>query len=293
MRIGIGLPAAVPGVEATTIGPWAAEAERVGFDSVGVIDRLVYDNLEPLTVLAAAAASTNRVELITTVLNAGWRGNAVLLGKQIASVEALSGGRLTVGIGLGGWPEDFAASDVPTSGRGARLDATIATMRDVWAGAIEGQGGPPRPLPASRPAMLFGGLVPAAFRRAATLGEGWVAPLMGTAILTTGTAAVREAWAETGKPGAPRIVTGRYVSFGPRGGATADEYLHHYYGDGYQAARADTITTVEELAAQLRELDAIGVTDLVLYPCRSDIDLVAALADTLGQVRPVREVVTA
>jgi len=49
MRIGIGLPAAVPGVDGTTIGAWAAEAERAGFASVGVIDRLVYDNLEPLT----------------------------------------------------------------------------------------------------------------------------------------------------------------------------------------------------------------------------------------------------
>ena len=65
MRIGIGLPAAAPGVDGTTIGAWAAEAERAGFASVGVIDRLVYDNLEPLTVLAAAAARTEHVELFT------------------------------------------------------------------------------------------------------------------------------------------------------------------------------------------------------------------------------------
>lgn len=74
MRIGVGLPAAVPGVDATTIGAWAAEAERAGFASVGVIDRLVYDNLEPLTALAAAAARTEQVELFTTVLNVGWAG---------------------------------------------------------------------------------------------------------------------------------------------------------------------------------------------------------------------------
>ena len=61
MRMGIGLPAAVPGVDATTIGAWAAEAERAGFASVGVIDRLVYDNLEPLTAPAVAAARTKRV----------------------------------------------------------------------------------------------------------------------------------------------------------------------------------------------------------------------------------------
>lgn len=111
MRIGIGLPTAVPGVEATSIASWAAEAERGGFDSVGVTDRLVYDNLEPLTVLAAAAATT--------------------------------------------------------------------------------------------------------------------------------------------------------------------------------------IITADELAAQLRELDAVGVTDLVLHPCRGDIDQVAALANSLARVRPVRDVVPA
>ena len=292
MRIGIGLPAAVPGIDATIIGPWAAHAEQAGFDSVGVIDRLIYDNLEPLTALAAAAATTSQIELVTTVLIAGWRANAVLLGKQVASVEALSGGRLTVGIGLGGWPEDFEASGIPTTGQGARLDATVATMRAVWAGTIEGQGGPPRRLPDGRPTVLFGGLVPAAFRRAAILGEGWVAPLMSTEILTTGTNAVRDAWTQAPKSGAPRILTGRYVSLGPRGGAAADEYLHHYYGAGYHAARADTITTVDELDAQVRLLETIGVTDLVLYPCTSDIDQVSAVADALGDVRSSLQVVT-
>src|SRR5687767_1649616 len=144
MRIGIGLPAAVPGVDATTIGAWAAEAERAGFASVGVIDRLVYDNLEPLTALAAAAACTSRVELFTTVLNVGWRANPVLLAKQMASVDLLSGERLTAGLGLGGWPEDFAVSEVPTSGGGTRLESALTTMRQVWAGELSGQGGPMR-----------------------------------------------------------------------------------------------------------------------------------------------------
>ncbi len=160
MKIGIGLPAAVPGLDATTIGTWAAEAERAGFASVGAIDRLVYDNLEPLTALAAAAARTEHVELLTTVLNVGWRANPVLLAKQMASVDLLSGGRLTAGLGLGGWPEDFAASDVPTSGAGARLRATLATLRQVWAGELGGQGGPTSRLASGRPALLFGGLVP-------------------------------------------------------------------------------------------------------------------------------------
>jgi alkanesulfonate monooxygenase SsuD/methylene tetrahydromethanopterin reductase-like flavin-dependent oxidoreductase (luciferase family) len=146
MRIGIGLPAAVPEVDATTIGTWAAQAEGAGFASVGVIHRLIYDNLEPLTALAAAAARTERVELLTTVLNVGWRANPVLLAKQMASVDLLSGGRLTAGLGLGGWPEDFAASGIPASGGGLRLEVAVTTMRQVWAGDLQGQGGPMRQL---------------------------------------------------------------------------------------------------------------------------------------------------
>ncbi|HEX6387959.1 MAG TPA: LLM class flavin-dependent oxidoreductase [Solirubrobacteraceae bacterium] len=92
MHIGIGLPAAVPGTDMTQIGRWAAAAEEAGFASVGVIDRLVYDNLDPLTALAAAAASTERIALTTTVVNVCWRANPVLLAKQAASVQRLSGG---------------------------------------------------------------------------------------------------------------------------------------------------------------------------------------------------------
>jgi len=267
MRIGIGLPAAVPDVDATTIGDWAAEAEQAGFASVGVIDRLVYDNLEPLTALAAAAARTQHVELFTTVLNVGWRANPVLLAKQMASVDLLSGGRLTAGLGLGGWPEDFAASGVPTSGGGARLRSTLATMRQVWAGEVSGQGGPMRRLPEGRPTLVFGGLVPAAYTRAATEGEGWVAPLLGLQLLEDGSAAVRQAWADAGRAGEPRIVTGRYFCLGRDADRVADEYIRHYYGDqGFPLARADTLTDPDQMQEELDTLAKVGVTDVVLYP---------------------------
>lgn len=284
MNIGIGLPAAVPGVDGASIAIWAREAEEAGFASVGVIDRLVYDNLEPLTTLGAAAAATTRVELLTTVLNAGWRANPVLLAKQLASVDVLSGSRLTAGIGLGGWPEDFAASDVAATALGKLLDSTITTMRQVWAGEIAGQGGPTRRLPEGRPILLFGGLVPAAFNRAATQGAGWVAPLFGFELLKTGAAAVRDLWQEAGRTGAPRIVTGRYVSFGgPDAMQQAEHYLAHYYGaDQAHHALADTPTTPDALAAELDRLATTGVTDVVLYPCTAEVAELHRIADAVG-----------
>ncbi len=280
MRIGIGLPAAVPGADMRLLGEWAAEAEAAGFDAVGVIDRLVYDNLEPLTALAAAAARTTTIELLTTVLNVGWRRNAVLLAKQMASVDQLSGGRLTAGLGLGGWPDDYAASGAPQDGFGKLWGSTLDTWRQAWSGKLTGQGGPMTQLPDGRPALLFGGLVPAAYRRAAIQGQGWVAPLFGTSTLEQGANAVREAWQEAGRTGEPRIVTGRYFVLGADADSIADEYIRHYYGDDYfDFARADTLTTPTQLRDHLTALAAAGATDVVLYPASADADQIALLAD--------------
>lgn len=263
MRIGIGLPAAVPGADMTAVGRWAADAERAGFDAVGVIDRLVYDNLDPLTALSAAAARTTRVELMTTVLNVVWRGNAVLLAKQLSSVDRLSGGRVTAGLGMGGWPADYEASGVPLKGRGARYRDMLET---VWQEA---------------PRTLLAGTVPSAFKRAAAApSHGWVAPLFGLDLLREGAGAVAKAWADGGREGEPRIVTGRYFCLAPGADAVADEYVEHYYGREYfEFARADTFTTPERIRAELPRLADAGCTDLLLYPCAGDPDEIDRLAE--------------
>jgi alkanesulfonate monooxygenase SsuD/methylene tetrahydromethanopterin reductase-like flavin-dependent oxidoreductase (luciferase family) len=124
--------------------------------------------------------------------------------------------------------------------------------------------------------------VPAAFRRAATHGQGWVAPLFGLSVLRQGTAAVHAAWAEAGRPGRPRIATGRYFSLGDDADSVADEYIRHYYGEEYFApARADTLTTTEHLRVELGALQAAGTTDVVLYPASGGLEQVALLAEAL------------
>lgn len=284
MRIGMGLPAAVPGADMTTLGQWAADSEHAGFAAVGVIDRLVYANLDPLVALAVAAARTERVDLVTTVLSIGWRNNPTLVAKQMASLDLASGGRLLAGLGLGGWPEDYLASQVPQPGSAAAWESSLAAMRQVWDGNLRGQGGPTPELPEGRPALLFGGLVPAAYRRAVAYGQGWVAPLFGLPVLQQGAAAVHEVWAAAGRPGQPRIVTGRYFSLGEDADAVADDYIRHYYGDDYfVAARADTLTSTERLGAELAALQIAGATDVLLYPASGGLEQVGLLAEALRQ----------
>jgi alkanesulfonate monooxygenase SsuD/methylene tetrahydromethanopterin reductase-like flavin-dependent oxidoreductase (luciferase family) len=265
------------------VGEWAAQSDRLGFRSVGVLDRLVYDNLDPLIALAAAAERTELIELLTTVLTVPYRQNAVVLAKQLASVDELSGGRLTAGLALGGWPEDFVASELPLSGRGKTFEAMLATMRRVWAGEVEGAAGPMPALPTGRPGMLLGGLVAASFARVARLAEGWVAPFFGIEMLREGITGVRRAWKEAERPGRPRIVAARYFCLGADAAVTADEYLLHYYGREYfAAARADTPTTGEEVEAELSRLSDAGCDDVVLFPCSGDLRQVDLLAEAVA-----------
>jgi alkanesulfonate monooxygenase SsuD/methylene tetrahydromethanopterin reductase-like flavin-dependent oxidoreductase (luciferase family) len=281
MRIGMGLPAAVPEADVTALGEWAATAEELGFCSLSVIDRLVYDNLDPLVALAAAAARTERVELLTTVLNVPYRQNAVVLAKQLASVDRLSGGRLTAGLALGGWPEDFQASEVAQRGLGAAMDAMVATMQQAWNGKLEGASGPMPALPPDRPGLLFGGLVPAAFTRAATVGQGWIAPSFGIQQVVDGVDAIRHAWDRVGRTGRPRVVTVRYFCFGPGADEHAEHYLRHYYLGYAHLVKADTPTTPEHLDAELRRLRDAGADDVVLMPCTDDVTQIGLAADVL------------
>jgi alkanesulfonate monooxygenase SsuD/methylene tetrahydromethanopterin reductase-like flavin-dependent oxidoreductase (luciferase family) len=285
VKIGIGLPAAIPDADATALGEWAATAERRGFCSVSVIDRLVYDNLDPLVALSAAAACTERVELMTTVLNVPYRRNAVALAKQLASIDRLSGGRLTAGLALGGWPEDYRASDLAQRGLGATMDAMVVKMVEVWEGKLAGASGPMPALDPGRPVLLFGGFAPASFRRAAAVGQGWVAPSFGHQPLLDGVDAIRREWDRARRAGRPRVVVERYFCLGDDADRHADHYVMHYYGESYfAAARADTLTSADQLDHELHRLRAAGADDVVFLPCVDGVGQVNLLADALDAV---------
>ncbi|HEY3553049.1 MAG TPA: LLM class flavin-dependent oxidoreductase, partial [Solirubrobacterales bacterium] len=134
MKVAIGLPNAVPGTSGAELTEWARRAEARGFSSLGTIDRVAYPNLEPLVSLAAAAAVTERIGLATTVLLGPLRVNPVALAKQVASVHKISGGRMTLGIGLGGREDDYEIVGADTGTRGKDLDAMLERMQEVWEG---------------------------------------------------------------------------------------------------------------------------------------------------------------
>src|ERR671916_2374502 len=176
MDIGIGLPATIPGTSGSLVLEWAERADSGPFSSLGIIDRLVYPNHEALITLAAAAAVTDRVRLMSTVLLAPLRGAGVLA-KQAATIDALSGGRLTLGLGVGGREDDFQAAPASFHDRARRFEEQLDLMKRVWSGQPAGDGvGPIGPPPArpGGPELLIGGYSPPAIRRVGRWGDGYL-----------------------------------------------------------------------------------------------------------------------
>ena len=127
MRVGIGLPSTVPGGAGRPSLEWARRADRGPFSSLGVLDRVVYESLDPLLALAAAAAVTSRVRLVTMVVVGPIRATAVLA-KQAASLDALSGGRLVLGLSIGARLDDYDAPQISRRGRGGRLSHQLLEL---------------------------------------------------------------------------------------------------------------------------------------------------------------------
>jgi alkanesulfonate monooxygenase SsuD/methylene tetrahydromethanopterin reductase-like flavin-dependent oxidoreductase (luciferase family) len=146
--IGIGLPTTISGVAGATVLEWARRADAARFSTLGTIDRVVYGNYDAVPALAAAAAVTSTIRLTTAILISPYRGNGALLAKQLASVDQLSGGRLVVGIAVGGRDDDYVATGSDFAGRGKAQDALLAEMRAVWAGESRGTAGAIGPAPA-------------------------------------------------------------------------------------------------------------------------------------------------
>src|SRR5919109_974266 len=176
MDIAIGLPATIPGTRGSLVLDWAKRADSGPFSSLGILDRLVYPNYESLTTLAAAAALTSRVRLMTTVLIAPLRGAGVLA-KQAATIDALSGGRLTLGLGVGSRDDDFQFAPASFHDRGRRFEEQLELMKRVWSGQpVSAEVGPigPPPARAGGPELLIGGYSPTPIQWVGRWADGFI-----------------------------------------------------------------------------------------------------------------------
>jgi alkanesulfonate monooxygenase SsuD/methylene tetrahydromethanopterin reductase-like flavin-dependent oxidoreductase (luciferase family) len=287
MKIGLGIPATIPGVPGKQLLAWARKADAGPFSSLGQIDRLVYPNYDILITLAAAAGATNRIRLMTTVLLAPLR-NAAILAKQAASLDALSGGRLTLGLGVGGREDDFLAADVPFHRRGKIYNQQLATMHQIWSGQplsenIKAIG--PTPVQQGGPEILIGGYTPAALQRLGRWGSGYIAGGGGPQRASQFFRMAEDTWKTAGRPGQPRLVAGAYIALGHDGLARGGAYLRDYYssmGPAVEGMISSLPTTPEAVKSLIQAFSAIGTDELILWPTTPDLEQIGQLADLVG-----------
>lgn len=203
VRVGVGWsPFDEDDYEAGRFWDGVEAMEEIGFDSLWLSDSAGLGGVAPLPMLAAVAARTERLKLGTGVLVLPPR-NPVLLARELATVDVLSGGRLLPAVGLGISPaSELAAMGVPRGERVARLEESVKIIKALWRGeplswegefwSLDELALRPRPV---RPQLelWLAGAVPAALRRVGRIGDGWLASFVGPAEFEGMVATIREA----------------------------------------------------------------------------------------------------
>ena len=298
MRIGVAIPAHVAGLAAAVLDT-AERAERHGFDSLWVLDRLVYDNLSPLATLAAVAAVTERIRLGTSVLVAPMY-NPFHLAKEAATIDQLSQGRLTLGLGVGVHTEDFAAAGVPYRTRAQRFAEMLVLLRQAWAGeSIRHQGRifqvdlppmGPRPIQAGGIPVWMGGYADPAIDRAGRLADGYIAGARGVASARQAVTSFRTAAARHGRdPGSLPTAALVYATLGPDVATAADHmnrFFAAYYGRQlFDPAEHGLVGPADQAATRMREYAELGLDLLIVVPAVRDPVQVDRLAEAVAAYR--------
>jgi alkanesulfonate monooxygenase SsuD/methylene tetrahydromethanopterin reductase-like flavin-dependent oxidoreductase (luciferase family) len=293
MDIGMTLPGMDPGLDRERLLAWTRRIEAGPFATLAFGERMAFYNPELIALLAACAVLTERVRLRTTVLIMPLH-HPVMLAKQLATLDVLSAGRLSVGLGIGGREEDLlAVAADPDRRRNAALAEDVEVMRRVWRGerVFPGLLRPvePRPVQAGGPELLAGAMGPRALRVASRWADGvcgfsWaatpeeIAPIFDLA---------REAWRDAGR-GQPKLITGFWVGLGDGGRAQVAEHLGRYMNwldpaSREQAQKGAGFTgTPSGLRDLLRRIEDLGADEVHLVPTCGDPDEVDRLADAIA-----------
>lgn len=292
MQISMTLPTMVAHDRADTIG-WCRAIDEGPWASLAVPERVTYPSHAWTVELAAAAALTDRVRLWTTIIVLPAH-DAVDVAKQLASVDRLSEGRLTVGVGVGGREHDYRAIGGSYERRWARMDEQVATMRRIWAGEPPFEGadpvGPP-PVQAGGPPFVAGVMGPKALARAArwAVGVDDASTVFGVDRAATAEAfdRIRSAWAEQGRSDAPHISASLWYALGEDADARLRTYGYDYmriFGHGLAETMSSMLSTSTPAALRtaVDTLADLGCDELFLVPTTIELDELSRTREALG-----------
>ncbi|WP_163728289.1 LLM class flavin-dependent oxidoreductase [Mycolicibacterium psychrotolerans] len=290
------MPVMEPDLDRATLRDWARLIDDGPFSSLCWGERIAFDNPESLTLLGALAAWTDRVRLVTTVVIPQLH-DPVMLAKAMATGDMLSGGRLTVGIGVGGRHEDYRAVGAdPATQTMREMADRVAVMRRVWAGEKVTEStlpvGPP-PVQHGGPELLVGTTGPKTVRSSAS----WADGLAGITLDLDAAAqnelfdVARDAWRAAGRT-APHLATSFWFAVGE--GSAPREQVHRHllrYMNWIPAEIVDAMApttgwagTQDDLRAVLARFADIGTDEIHLIPTSSDLDQVRRVAEVVADL---------
>jgi alkanesulfonate monooxygenase SsuD/methylene tetrahydromethanopterin reductase-like flavin-dependent oxidoreductase (luciferase family) len=279
MLLGMTLPSFVVGVDGATIREWCRRIDDGPFSAVAVGERVAYPSHDLISTLAFAAAATQRVRLVSTIAVLPTH-DPVRLAKQAATIDVLSEGRLTLGVGVGGRDQDYAAVGATTAARFARLDEQVDVMRAVWRGEVVVPDVPPigpTPVQPGGPPILTASMGPKSLARSARWADGLsgfdLAPDPEAVARTFD--AVRIAWTKSGRASAPWLSTSTWFALGADGPERLFAYASSYldtFGEAAASAMAGLCRlndpgVIRELTAAVA---ATGCDELILVPTTDD-----------------------
>lgn len=293
MKIGIALPTMVEGFSRSEMLEWMRVADEGPFSILGVGERIAYPNQEMMAVLAGAAAVTNRIGLFASVSVTPMHPPAYVA-KQAATIDVLSDGRLTLGVGVGGRDEDYRALEMPFAKRHQRLDDQVAVMKKVWAGevAIEGVGPiGPKPVQPLGPRLLTGSMGPKSMARAARWADGIAGFDMSADVagIQSANENFTQAWNDAGRSGAPWLQSSAWFALGAQSEESLRNYAFKYlriFGDDI----AEMLAGMQRLNSSAAVLDALkaledtGLDEFILVATSRDVDDAKRAADIVAQL---------
>jgi alkanesulfonate monooxygenase SsuD/methylene tetrahydromethanopterin reductase-like flavin-dependent oxidoreductase (luciferase family) len=282
MKIGLGLPNAVPDLpDGRVLVELARRADSLGFSTLATIGRLAYPNYEELVTLAAAAGATERIGLFSDVL-LGPARETVLLAKQAASLDQLSGGRFVLGVGVGFREDDFNLTGHSFHDRGRRWDAALELMHAAWRGEpLPGATGQitPRPRNGVAVPMLFGGQAEQEIRRLVKYGIGYTLGAGPPERLAGMKERVDAAWKEAGRSGRPEYRALTYFAIDGSAQEWGERSLKDYYGGYGDRVWAAAVKTPAEAKARAEAFEKAGCDELIFFatgPFVEEADRLAA-----------------
>ncbi len=290
MKYGVCLPYMKPDFDKATMREWCRRVDEGPFDAIYCGERITGTSHEMTVLLSMAAAFTERVRIIPSLYVLPMH-SAVWAAKQVATLDRMSGGRVTMCVGVGGRPKDYQSVGAPFERRWQRMDEQIAVMKSIWQGEPAFEGADPvgpGPAQVGGPPILLGAMGPKSTARGAQWADGVfsfsgggngdeIAHYFGMA---------REAWQAAGRASDPYLLGGFFVCLAAQNPEqTLRQYAYDYLvtnaGEDIAKAYADGMTgfSAEAVQASLDAYEAAGCQEIQFSTVIADVEEVDRLAD--------------